>query len=607
MKKIILIIFILGNLTSAQDISYNEEFRVDSHSIGWQRNPSTTNISNDKFVICWEGHGQDGSEFGIFAQIFDGQAQKVGSELYVNSYTNKDQENPAITNISENKFVVCWQSMGQDGSGFGIFAQIFDGQGQKIGSEFQVNSYTNGDQWFPSTTNISDNKFVICWQSEEQDGSVDGVFAQIFDDQGQKVGDEFRVNSHTIGDQENPAITNISENKFVVCWQSEGQDGSKDNVYGQIFDDQGQKVGSETLINSYIDNSQENPSITNFQDNNFVVCWQSEKQDGSGFGIFAQIVDNQMQKIGSEFQVNSTTEDNQKRPSITNISDNKFVICWQSGLYNTDIYEQIFDGQGQKIGTEFQVNSQTKGGQTPSTNHILDNKFLVCWSGVHAKYYLNAPRDYTSKNFRNVSPQMDATVNDCTPKFTWRIDNNSRLNFTWEVSYDLYISKNKDFQNPITYSNISDTTYEIFHSLEKDQTYYWKVRAVTWKDDSLWSNEANGFYVSEDAENTDIKNKQTSTPKNFKLHQNHPNPFNPTTNITYDLPPGSGQYQVTIKIYDIQGRLIKVLKKSKQSPGRYTVQWNGIDQSGQKVANGLYIYSIQAGQFTSSDKMLLLK
>ena len=119
--------------------------------------------------------------------------------------------------------------------------------------------------------------------------------------------------------------------------------------------------------------------------------------------------------------------------------------------------------------------------------------------------------------------------------------------------------------------------------------------------------EYTALYAEPDDDESAIENDKKVVPKDFKLHNNYPNPFNPTTNITYDLPPGNGQYKVIIKVYDIQGRLVKVLKSAQQSPGRYTVQWNGTDKSGQRVANGVYIYSIQAGKYKSSGKMLFLK
>ncbi|MGA9121113.1 MAG: T9SS type A sorting domain-containing protein, partial [Bacteroidota bacterium] len=80
---------------------------------------------------------------------------------------------------------------------------------------------------------------------------------------------------------------------------------------------------------------------------------------------------------------------------------------------------------------------------------------------------------------------------------------------------------------------------------------------------------------------------------------NYPNPFNPTTNIRYGLPFAS---KVTLKIYDILGREVRTLVNSVQAPGQYTVTLNA-----QQLASGVYFYRINAGNFSETKKLLLLR
>ena len=93
-------------------------------------------------------------------------------------------------------------------------------------------------------------------------------------------------------------------------------------------------------------------------------------------------------------------------------------------------------------------------------------------------------------------------------------------------------------------------------------------------------------------------------PKEFALHQNYPNPFNPTTQIRYDLP---GNEFVSINIYDVMGRKIKSLVSINQKAGYRSITWNATNDLGQPVSAGMYIYTIQAGEFRATKKMLLLK
>ena len=93
-------------------------------------------------------------------------------------------------------------------------------------------------------------------------------------------------------------------------------------------------------------------------------------------------------------------------------------------------------------------------------------------------------------------------------------------------------------------------------------------------------------------------------PEFFCLHQNHPNPFNPTTKISYDLPEAS---VVSLSIYDLMGRKIRTLINSEQNAGFKNIQWNATDNLGKSVPAGMYIYTIQAGEFRQTRKMVLLK
>jgi len=98
--------------------------------------------------------------------------------------------------------------------------------------------------------------------------------------------------------------------------------------------------------------------------------------------------------------------------------------------------------------------------------------------------------------------------------------------------------------------------------------------------------------------------KADDLPKSFALHQNYPNPFNPATTIRYDLPRAC---RVKIQIFNILGQKVRTLVDNYQEAGFKTVRWNGFNDSGGRVASGTYIYMIQAGDFSMTKQMTLLK
>jgi len=99
-----------------------------------------------------------------------------------------------------------------------------------------------------------------------------------------------------------------------------------------------------------------------------------------------------------------------------------------------------------------------------------------------------------------------------------------------------------------------------------------------------------------------------SLPKTFGLFQNFPNPFNPSTTITFDIPGAQGERQhVEITVYDIHGRRVKTLIDSELEQGSHMIHWYGRDDRGESVSSGIYLYTLKAGGEVLTRKMTILK
>ena len=154
------------------------EFQVNAYTTGAQGSPSTTAINYGGFVIAWATSSQDGDGSGIYAQRYDADGTINGAEFQVNTYTTSEQFSPSTAALSDDGFVITWTSSGQDGDSYGIYAQRYDADGTVNGAEFQVNTYTTSYQTNPSIAALADGGFVISWQSYGQDGSVYSIYAQ---------------------------------------------------------------------------------------------------------------------------------------------------------------------------------------------------------------------------------------------------------------------------------------------------------------------------------------------------------------------------------------------------------------------------------------------
>ena len=111
------------------------------------------------------------------------------------------------------------------------------------------------------------------------------------------------------------------------------------------------------------------------------------------------------------------------------------------------------------------------------------------------------------------------------------------------------------------------------------------------------------YYVSDELTTKDEDDTEI-IPITYLLHQNYPNPFNPITSLRYDLPEDG---VVNITVYDIMGRIVKTLVNDSQTAGYKSIQWNAANDRNESVSAGLYLYTIQAGEFRQTKKMVLLK
>jgi len=113
-----------------------------------------------------------------------------------------------------------------------------------------------------------------------------------------------------------------------------------------------------------------------------------------------------------------------------------------------------------------------------------------------------------------------------------------------------------------------------------------------------------GCDEGQDWENEFLLLDKNVMPVQYTLHQNYPNPFNPVTSLRYDLPEDG---LVNITVYDMMGRVVKTLVNTSQTAGYKSIRWNATNDRNESVSAGLYLYTIQAGEFRQTKKMVLLK
>jgi len=347
------------------------EFAVNTYTTGGQYNNFVAADRNGDFVVVWTSYGQlNATDTEVYARRYTG-GQPTGPEFLVNTYTTGFQfvSGQSIAMADSGEFVVVWTGAGEDGDGYGVFAQRYDAGGNKLGGEFQVNTYTTGNQAYPTVAMSADHSFVVAWQSDGQDGDGFGVFARRYDGTGTPVTGEVPVNTFTTGPQIQPVVATDRDGNFVVVWDSVSQDGNLGGVFGRHFDSTGVPLTGEFAVNSYTTDLQDYPSIAMDPDGNFICTWRSDGQDGDGFGVYAQAFDSTASRVGVEFQVNQATTGAQELPAIATGHHGNFVVTW--GGYSAPD-EDIFARLSAPSAGHADVDARSVAGTSSNANGVLE-------------------------------------------------------------------------------------------------------------------------------------------------------------------------------------------------------------------------------------------
>jgi hypothetical protein len=132
--------------------------------------------------------------------------------------------------------------------------------------------------------------FVVTWDGDPNLAGMDDIHARLYDANGTPLGEQFLVNTTTVGAQQYPQAAMNDSGEFVIVWDCriDPNSESERDIFGRRFDSLGVPLGDEFQINTFIADDQRNPDVAIDQDGRFVAVWQSYAQDTSRYGIFAR-------------------------------------------------------------------------------------------------------------------------------------------------------------------------------------------------------------------------------------------------------------------------------------------------------------------------------
>jgi serralysin len=277
--------------------------------IGWEvkvsdsgaAHPFVSALDNNRVVIGYEGIASGTEKMTMHAKIFDDYGN-VESYLYgLRSHPDiVDGSGPGDGYDAYDGQLVPFYADDYAESPFNInYAiepkkDIFDRAGNEIENELRQETKNA-----VAATLTLNHKTVVVWQAPVDpylivpptgQARVDydrSIMLRLYDNAtGEALTQEIKANTFTRYDQREPAVAALKDGGFVVVWQSMLQDNSYRGIYGQKFDNDGNKVGDEFQINTKVADSQKEPSVTGLDDGGFIVSWVAEYQDGNQEGKY---------------------------------------------------------------------------------------------------------------------------------------------------------------------------------------------------------------------------------------------------------------------------------------------------------------------------------
>ena len=312
----------------------------------------------------------------------------VGDDFQVNTYTTNTQRAAGVA-AHDGGFIVVWDSYGsaepEDPGTQSIQGQRYDTAGSPIGGQFQINTYTTGNQGNPAVAAWPDGRFAVVWTMTKQ------VRGSLFSADGQLVGDEFvlyDLTANPIAGVERPNIT-VTDDLVLAVWESlPGPADFDRGIVGRRYASDGTELGSAFQINVETSEKQHKPSISQAPDSSFVVTWNSYSSPNPSLQMRRLTSDGL--PTGSDLQVNTQVGGYAVETSASGFApDGSFVVAWTdyagpgTDTSDTLVLAKRFDSSGAAVGTEFQVNTYTTGEQFLSDVVVEPGGgFIVTWEGI---------------------------------------------------------------------------------------------------------------------------------------------------------------------------------------------------------------------------------
>ena len=625
-----------------------------------QYNPDIEVLTGNRYFIGWSDN-RDGGE-NIYGQVFDQSGNKIDVNFVLSSGTENNTTALDLAVAADGKVLAVWQEINSRSE---IMAQVLASDGSLVGNNFIVSDgLAFGERFAPAAIIRSDGTALISF-TDTRNGNLQ-IYAQELANDFLLTGANSQISSASNGSQQTESqIARMAGDDFGVVWSDARNDDG--DIYFQRCNELGTKIGTNQKVNDDLSSVfQGDPAIGTSDNGRVITAWVDGREDGglAGVNIFAQIFNSDGSKVGSNILVNNDAVGSphlQAEPDCDIAPSGKSVIVWRDGRNSqNDIYFQMFDFNGSPVGGNVWVNQVDKDCFDPAVSMINSEMFVIGWRTlINIRSYVKFQvynSDGTALDDNLIIP-VDTSANeqldfDLATNPYFGIFALAWINQT-ETDTEVYgllvgfdglaqgsvlilsdlpnlgfegISMDMDAENSFavawsdmrsgirrSYQGFADGgTIVLSNTLisrnpqaarEQEPSVAINGRQVitSWSDNRN-AGEGYDIYTNSNVYNPTSVDDGTDLPLPlaFEVAQNYPNPFNPDTKIDFALTQETEL--VEFQVFNILGQSVYQERLYDLSAGHHT-----IDFKADNLASGVYLYKITSGENNVTRKMTLMK
>ena len=370
---------------AAQPVAVSPVFQVNTYTEGDQLASDVASNGNGRFVVVWHsgrvyepGPTQDGSGYGVFARVFDASGTPIGAEIPVSQTTAGNQDESAVAMDPDGGFVIVWRSETPVTFESRIFGRRFDPPGAPLGSEFVVSDAPPANDFHPAIAMDGEGRFVVAWKRYGPEPEEEEVLARRFDAAGSPLGAPFEVSVDAGGLPDYPAVAVSPAGDFSVIYEVYGLLPGRDGgLLARRFTASGEPVGDAAVLDVPPRFRPLVPEAAARPDGSAVVTWFD------GGAIFGRLLDPAGAPQGLAFPV-STSPGDVANPQVAVDAAGGFLIVWSKldeQVNGLGVFGQRFTASGARQGVEFRLDT----GLAPAVGGLAatiapNGDFVAVWT-----------------------------------------------------------------------------------------------------------------------------------------------------------------------------------------------------------------------------------